>query len=156
MRRNLIYVWTAAWFKLRGWLFFKNYILLQNRPDNYRHSLLQNTPGVYNMTCDGFHTKQYLQVICMLKLRAAGFSIRNCKQNLAPNAKNHGFHNFASPTAISSTHGPTRTFSCNFPGCIVPAKQCAVISSMFGRWGFQTARFDFSKNTKNLQNHPYN
>ena len=40
---------------------------------------------------------------------------------------------------------PLEHFLINFPGGIAPAERCAVISSMFGRRGFQTARLDFSK-----------
>ena len=40
---------------------------------------------------------------------------------------------------------PLELFLGNFPGSIAPAERCAVISSMFGRRGFQTARLDLSK-----------
>ena len=63
--------------------------------------------------------------------------------------------NFASSTAMGPTMVPLELFLNNFPEGFVPAKGCAVISFMFGRRGFQTARLDFSKNTKKQQNRPY-
>ena len=52
------------------------------------------------------------------------------------------FHNSAASTAMGPTMVPLERFIGNCPGSIVPAEKAAVISSMSGRRGFQTARLD--------------
>ena len=131
--------------KLRGLFFQKIQKNKKQRPYNYRPSFLQNTAGWYNITWNGFTTKPYLQVMCILNIRVARFSSRNCCPKLVSNPKFHDFHNFASSTAMGPTMLQLELFLINFPGCIVPAERCAVISSMSGRRAFETARLDFSK-----------
>ena len=46
---------------------------------------------------------------------------------------------------MGPTTGPLELFLISFPGGIVPAKTCAVISAMFRRRGFQTARLHFQQ-----------
>ena len=57
-------------------------------------------------------------------------------------------HNVASPIAMGPPMVPLALFLIHFLGRIAPAKRCAVISSMSGRRGVQTALLDLSKNQK--------
>ena len=64
------------------------------------------------------------------------------------------FHNSASSTAMGPTMAPLELFIKNVRGSIVPDKMCAAISSMSGRWVFQTARLHFPKKYEET-NRPY-
>ena len=75
-------------FKWHGWISQKIQHQ-QHRQCRYRPSFLQNTPGWYNMTCNGFTTKPYLQIICILNIRAAKFT-----QKLHKTMSNAQFHDF--------------------------------------------------------------
>ena len=63
------------------------------------------------------------------------------------------FHDFASSAAMGPTMPQLQLFIITFPGSIVPAKRCAVIASMSGRRGFQTARLEFAQNRDQPKNH---
>ena len=53
------------------------------------------------------------------------------------------FHKTTSSYAMGPTMLPQERFLINFPGSIVPAEGCAVISRVFGRRASETARLDF-------------
>ena len=84
--------------------FRKKYENQQNRPYNYRPSLLQNAPGWYNITWNNFTTGPYVQDIRMLNVRVAEFSRRNCDQRLMSKATFHVLSEFRAIDRNTSDH----------------------------------------------------
>ena len=118
----------------------------QNRPCNDRPSFLQNTTGWKNRPWNGFTTKPYLPIICILTVAQRDFHDELADKNECQMQHFMIFHTSVSLTTMGPTMAPLELLIKTFPGCIVQAKRCAVISSMSGRRGFQSARLDFQKN----------